>query len=373
MSIFAIPSIGAGVLGMSQDVINPEPEFDWSSDTLGGARTMNEIYEELGLSVPKGYANAWDYHNRPDKDNLAHKYNRKNNNLSKEKLRLMVMSSPDYVAHRKGTIDIHHDYWDGVAPTPWHDTEQDDADSLPDQYTLSNLHTFQLTVDVGNAGYEDFVEHTDKFISEMWGTPEFIHGGDDDDYWEHGEGGHVAAGTDRDWWGLDIKWSMKDEEGNDITKDDTRYYEYVTGKVWETEDEALANVNWEYYQDGEPQDNRWVKAHQDLGGDDKIDTFQEIRDANKLVYEKVLEEARAGEEFDPTKGWLGQYERKFDPDNAPQYEGAELDVFKNYTREPLRAPRAKTREAVGMPDSLQNLKTVNVKRPNNLPSHSWSI
>ena len=166
-------------------------------------------------------------------------------------------------------MDSFHDYWDGITPKPWRDPDQQGDDIEPSKYTLSSLHTFQLAIDVGFDNYQDFVDLQDRFLTSMYGTPEWVQedvdwSSDEEWVWSQGEGGHVAAGTDKDWWGMDIQWKMKDEEGNDITKDHPQFYEYATGKIWNTEEEAMANVNWDYYQD----DNKWQQTHAALGGDD---------------------------------------------------------------------------------------------------------
>ena len=336
----------------------------------GGYQILKDIYDEFGIEYTEwdlGVDNA--DHNHP-----VHRYNRGRFN-AKDVYNWVMDESPLYSNWRTLTQDRHHEYWDGIEPKVWKDDDTDEYDAEPDRRYLPALHTFQAAIDHGFSldDYERFNENIEEFIDDMWGyTP---HDEDSEATPDPVEGA-IGAGEDRDWWGLDIKWNMKDiETGEDVTKDHPQYMEYLTGRIWKTKEEAWEKgVNHEYYQDGEPQDNKFVWAHGQIAkeGDEKIDTFEEIREANKLVFQDILEEAKRGEAFDPLKGWEGQYKKKYDandPSTYPEIASKELDVYKDYTPAPLANIHIKKGPVGGikMPSSLKNIKKVPIKVPGNLP------
>ena len=117
---------------------------------------------------------------------------------------------------------------------------------------------------------------------------------------------------------------MYDDEGQMYTQEE--YDESHVAGSW-YENLTRGEVDWDYYQEN----NHFINAHNQLGGDDQIDTLDEIRAANTLAHDDILAEQEGEGEY----GWT-RYERRFtiDDDGTPRYDGADI----SYTPTPLTIP-----------------------------------
>ena len=189
----------------------------------GGAKIMNELYEELGLSIPEGYADAWDYHNRPDRDNLAHKFN--------------VESSSRRWDKDKGRAHLESRFQTQVetnrANNFWKDTKLDTKGRIiqtPDgefptemiqSLDIADIQTSELLGERGKQwgiDAEDAQEIETAFIDKVWGTDgalaDSLEGGER--AWDDPDSGFDAT------WGLDLR-RVYDKDLNLSTSELTDY------------------------------------------------------------------------------------------------------------------------------------------------------
>lgn len=317
-----------------------------------GHEVMRIIYDELGIKYTPGY------HQRQDANNLAHTWNR--GKVSRETLVEMVKNSDDFRAQQMMNHLGDPGFWDGIKPDeiPLSELEEKygvDPEDMPDYvrdivetkvedgksikyvrdlgdvYTFQAFNDKQLWNEDGTFKDDVYGELETKFIDEMWGTK--VH--DDPSESTTGKVGTDQKGktwgtgddlktVEQDLWGLDIKrdWSKETikkyygKEELEVGSDN--HYEWSTRGL----------VDWDYYQDGKPADNKWIQTHKDLGGDDKIDTAEEIRDANKSLYKQVMKESGTDDSW--KHYWDGKYKASYvyDPNNPEEYEASYLDVTK---------------------------------------------
>tara|TARA_R100000781_G_scaffold21716_3_gene16265 strand:- start:998 stop:1993 length:996 start_codon:yes stop_codon:yes gene_type:complete len=267
---------------------------------LNGDQVLIELFERYGIPYTEEDIRG--------SNSLAHKYNRGDNieGMFQQRYRQQIKDHSG------------QDYWDTIhAQNISYQIPGNRNNSARTGYgrDLSDLHTFQgqLPFDMGSQeGSEDYEEFESRFIDEMYGTATFDHEGNITSTSE----GLIEQGLDKDIMGLDIKRLGTD----DMDIDNPALYETLT----------RGEIDWDYYQDGQPADNMWVKAHAELGGDDKIDTIEEIRNANKLVYEQILQ-GRTGEN---PNDWDGKYQPSYQYEEGAKYEAAYVDVG-DYTPSPL--------------------------------------
>ena len=115
-----------------------------------------------------------------------------------------------------------------------------------------------------------------QFIDELYGTSEgqTIVDGKNVEHsqaeWQttyYDDEGAIAQGESTDVWGLDLRRTMQDEDGNTITASHPEFYEHLT----------RGEVDWASYQDDPKYNEVWAKIGEDKG---KL-TSDEFTDAEK--------------------------------------------------------------------------------------------
>tara|TARA_R100000458_G_C8265881_1_gene240927 strand:- start:207 stop:1892 length:1686 start_codon:yes stop_codon:yes gene_type:complete len=281
----------------------------------------------------------------------------------------------DWRVQRDINAGVGQEYWNDIS----HMNTTVDVDGTDRVIRgLADHLTFQA-----EAGFDDAehgVEIVTQFIEEMYGTTEGQWNPVTKSTYDETTTGAIAEGRDVDRWGLDIRRvGMYDDDGQMYTQEE---YDAAHGAGAWYENLTRGEVDWDYYQEN----NHFIAAHQQLGGDATIDTLDEIRAANTLAHDAILEENEGDGEY----GWT-RYERRFtiDDDGTPKYDGADI----SYTPTPLAIPSSMYERAgldeivepsreVGRPaiagiswdgrtPSLTNPQEVN--RPYNLPERLGDI
>jgi len=272
----------------------------------GGAKIMNELYEELGLSIPEGYADAWEYHNRPDSDNLAHNFNRESSsrrwNVDQGRKYLQENLAPEIETNR--AANFYQDYNLGTESRIIRTPEGEHPTRMVQSLDIEDAATSELLGERGDLWGLDAEEAQaveTAFIDMVWGTDgglaSTLEGGER--IWDDPESGFDAT------WGLDLR-RVYDEDALNLTSSEMAAYL------------AEGPIDWQSYAD----DPLYQAAFEESGIDITDDSLSEAYRAGEVRRITYNQEGSTSTRGNPVFSILfGQDEGEFpEPDVSDAYD-----------------------------------------------------
>ena len=231
-------------------------------------------------------------------------------------------------------------------------------DKYKEYYDLSGEQTawaesqYDMKSDEGREAYEEIET---KFIDELYGTE-----GAEWATENRSEGEFFQRNEFDATWGMDLRRTMLDEDGGEITSSHPEYYEHLT----------RGEVDWASYED----DSKYVSAFKEIGESVYQLTDDETSDAQKVAWIREANQTIADPEGDGEEDkWKTEWEGKYDPDRITRDEKG--DLFIEGDRQPTLQDLYNSDEGrlpVNSPGEHTAIKSKRkIGRPN-IPGVSWS-
>jgi len=231
-------------------------------------------------------------------------------------------------------------------------------DKYKEYYDLSGEQTawaesqFDMKSDEGREAYEEIET---KFIDELYGTEGAewaTENRSEGEFWQREEFDST--------WGMDLRRTMLDEDGGEITSSHPQYYEHLT----------RGEVDWASYEN----DSKYVSAFKEIGESVYQLTDDETSDAQKVAWIREANQSIADPEGDGEEDkWKTEWEGKYDPDRITRDEKG--DLFIEGDRQPTLQDLYNSDEGrlpVNSPGEHTKIKSRRkIGRPN-IPGVSWS-